>query len=124
MKKTIIIFSLALVAITNVANASNIFLPKNKEVVAVYANSPLCAAIIKGDVNAVKVLIEYGLDVNEMSNDFTPLMLAARYNRVEIVEILLKNGAKVDIKNERGFTAIKYAELSKANESLELLKKA
>jgi uncharacterized protein len=124
MKKTIIIFGLALVAFTNVSNASNIKLLKHKEAVVFYVNSPLCSAIVKGDLNAVKVLIEYGSNVNELSNDFTPLMLAARYNRTDIVAILLKNGADISVKNEKGFTAIKYAELSNATESLNLLKKS
>ncbi len=124
MKKTIILFGLALVAFTNVSNASNIKLSKHKEAVVLYVNSPLCSAVVKGDLNAVKVLIEYGSNVNELSNDFTPLMLAARYNRIDIVEILLKNGADINVKNEKGFTAIKYAELSNATASLSLLKKA
>ena len=49
-------------------------------------------------------------------------MLAARYNKVEIIKVLLDKGAKLDAKDERGFTALKYAELSNANEAIALLK--
>ena len=52
----------------------------------------------------------------------TPLMVAARYNKVEIIKFLLANGAQSDTKSESGLTALKYAELSKANEAIEILK--
>jgi ankyrin repeat protein len=51
----------------------------------------------------------------------TPLMTAARYNKVEIVKILLAQGAKPGIKNEKGFTALKYAQLSNATEVAAIL---
>jgi uncharacterized protein len=91
--------------------------------VAVYEGvSPLCIAISKGDVEATKKLIEYGADVNEKSNGLTPLMYAARYNKVEILKILLSNGADLKAKDLKGFTALKYAELSNAKEAAILLK--
>jgi ankyrin repeat protein len=54
----------------------------------------------------------------------TPLMVAARYDRVEILKILLSNGAKLNAKDEKGFTALKHAELSNANGAVQFLKKA
>jgi ankyrin repeat protein len=53
----------------------------------------------------------------------TPLMVAARYNKTEIITYLLANGANIHIKDERGITALKYAELSLATEAVEILKK-
>ncbi|QYJ68002.1 ankyrin repeat domain-containing protein [Flavobacterium litorale] len=131
MKKTIIYLSLALVAFgstTFASNANNVPNSNNKvavETVVKYnASTPLAMAICKGDVTTVKKFIEYGADVNEKSNGFTPLMLAARYNRAEIVKILIANGAKLKITDDRGFTALKHAELSNANESAVILKEA
>mgnify|MGYP006191513899 CR=1 FL=1 len=52
----------------------------------------------------------------------TPLMIAARYNRVEIIKLLIASGARTYEKNEKGYTALKYAELSNASEAIALLK--
>ena len=126
MKKTIIILGLALVAFTDVAVASTVSTSTStisKEIVE-YNNTPLCNAIVNGDMATVKKFVEYGSDVNELSNGVTPLMLAARYNKVEILKYLLEKGADKKIKDERGNTALKYAEFSKAQEALAFLKQA
>jgi len=72
----------------------------------------------------VKRFIEYGADVNEKSNGMSPLMIAAPYNKIEIIKILLSNGANFNTKDEKGFTALKHAELSHANEAVQILKQA
>lgn len=126
MKKTIIVLGLALVAFTDVAIASTVStstFTTSKEIV-VYNNTPLCNAIVNGDIATVRKFVEYGSDVNELSNGVTPLMLAARYNKVEILKYLLEKGADKKIKDEKGNTALKYAEFSKAQEALEFLKQA
>ena len=83
---------------------------------------PLCIAISKSDNVTAKKIIEYGADVNERYNGMTPLMIASRYNNVEMIKILLQKGADISAKDERGNTALKYAELSNAKEALEFLK--
>lgn len=62
------------------------------------------------------------VNVNEKSNGMSPLMFAARYNKVEIIKILLANGANPNSKDEKGFTALKYAQLSNANDAVLILK--
>ena len=126
MKKTIIILGLALVAFTDVAIASTVStstFTTSKEIVN-YNNTPLCNAIVKGDIATVKKFVEYGSDVNELSNGLTPLMLAARYNKVDILKYLMEKGADKKIKDEKGNTALKYAEFSKAQEAWDYLKQA
>ncbi|SFB24287.1 Ankyrin repeat-containing protein [Flavobacterium swingsii] len=123
MKKTIIILGLALVAFANESFASNLNVSNKINVETIYNPTPLCNAIIKGDFETVKKFIEYGADVNQTSDGMTPLMLAARYNKVEIVKILLDKGARLDEKNERGYTALNYAEMSKSVDVLDFLKK-
>ncbi|TPN83049.1 ankyrin repeat domain-containing protein [Aquimarina algicola] len=91
---------------------------KTTEVVNI---SPFCISIAKGDYDMVKKLIELGTEVNEPSKGMTPLMYAARYNRTEIIKLLLANGAKVNTKDSKGFNAIKYAQLSNAKDAEELL---
>lgn len=113
MKKSIIYLGLALLTFSNVALASN----ETSTTVSVYPSAtPLCNAVSKGDLATVKKFIEYGADINERSNDMTPLMIAARYNNVEIVEYLLSKGADVNFKNESGMTALKCAIASKATD--------
>lgn len=121
MKKSIVYLGLALIAFTNVSFASNLNFLTNS--IEIYEGvSPLNIAISKGDIESVKKFIEYGVDVNEVSNKMTPLMVAARYNKVEIIKILVSKGAVVNAKDENGFTALKYAELSNANEAVLFLK--
>lgn len=125
MKKTIIYLSLALVAFSNAAMATTVQITPAFELVKEYNNStPLGNAICKGDVEAVKKFIEYGANVNEKSNGMTPLMLAARYNNVEIVKLLIDKGANLKTTDEKGFTALKYAELSNATQAADVLKQA
>ncbi len=122
--KTVILAGLALVTVTQATLAAA--MPKSKFAteVALNGNTPLCTAIFKGDFETVKKFIEYGADVNEVSNGMTPLMFAARYNKVAIVKFLLDNGADKKVKDEKGYTAIKYAELSNSTEALAILKQA
>jgi len=67
-------------------------------------------------------MIELGSDVNQKSLGMTPLMYAARYNRVEIMKLLIDEGANVKTRDKKGYTAMKFAELSNAKEAVALLK--
>jgi ankyrin repeat protein len=126
MKKSIVYLGVALIAFTNVTLASNVnSLSNDKIILSAYEGvTPLCIAVSKGDLDAIKKLIEYGVDVNEKSNGMTPLMFAARYNKVEILKFLISKGAKITEKDSKGFTALKYAELSQAIEAFQFLKQA
>ncbi|WP_431127165.1 ankyrin repeat domain-containing protein [Flagellimonas flava] len=83
-----------------------------------------CKAIVQGDVDTVKKLIELGEDVNKKSLGMAPIHFAARYNQTEILEVLIANGANVRKKCDKGYTAKKYAELSNAVDALRVLKDA
>lgn len=124
MKKSIIVLGLALVTFANSSFAGNVEKVVIKKEFVKSEITPLCAAIIKGDVVAVKKIIEYGADLEETTNNLTPLMVAARYNKADIIKLLLANGAKKSTKNENGLTALKCAELSNAQDAISLLKEA
>lgn len=122
MKKSIIYLGVALLSFANVSFASNEVNSKTDITFNYPANTPLCVAISKGDNEFAKKMIEYGASINETSNGMTPLMVAARYNNAEIVNYLLSKGADARVKDEKGFTALKYAELSGAKEAIAALK--
>jgi len=126
MKKSIVYAAVALLTLSTVGMEANSLtsnaVPRTSRTTTTF--TPLCVAIQKGELDVVKKFVEYGADVNEKSNGLTPLMVAARYNKVEIIKFLLAHGAEASLKDEKGFTALKYAELSLANEAVVLLKQA
>ncbi|MGS2741207.1 ankyrin repeat domain-containing protein [Sinomicrobium sp. M5D2P17] len=127
MKKTALILAgLVMITFGHTAFASNEGPYDNYkvEVTKITNVSPLCLAISKGDVETVKKFIELGSDVNEKSRSMTPLMYAARYNKTEIIKLLIANGAKLKAKDDNGFTALKHAELSNATEAATVIKEA
>ncbi|KAA8548213.1 hypothetical protein F0562_004526 [Nyssa sinensis] len=79
----------------------------NHNAVGFYA---LHCAARHGDLDAVKLLTTRGYDVNIPDGDgYTPLMLAAREGNGCMCEILISCGARCDIKNLRGETALSLA---------------
>ena len=60
-------------------------------------------------IKAIKLLIDYGADINFFDDDATPLMVICEYNeredKIEIIEFLLKNGCDVNIKRKDGCSA-------------------
>jgi len=124
MKKAIICLGMLVMSVTGTALAATIESPQIIEHQGRPNGTPLCYAIIKGDVDVVKKFIEYGADVNETARGITPLMYAAHYNQTEIVNLLLKNGARLDTKDERGKTAFDYAKEANATEAMDILQQA
>lgn len=57
----------------------------------------------------VKLLLEYDVDVNAQDrNGCTALMWACQNGAVTTVQLLLTNGARTDLKDEQGFTALEH----------------
>lgn len=86
--------------------------------------STFCKAVMQGDVETVQKLIDLGEDVNQKSLGMTPVMFAARYNKVEVLSLLIRHGANLKAKSEQGFSVKKYAELSNATEALVIIETA
>ena len=123
MKKSVVYLSVVLASFANMSFASPVQ-GVEKSSIVVFDVTPIGNAIIKGDIETVKKFIEYGVNVNEYFNGITPLMLAARSNKVDIVKLLLEKGADASLKDQRGYNAAKYAEMSKAVDTLAILQKA
>ncbi len=123
MKKTVFAILMAM-CITSVSFAKEVNLTTtghSYDHVMTTKTTPFCMAIVKGDFDTVKKLIELGSDINQKSHGMTPLMFAARYNRTEIIKLLIKKGANIKAKDDKGNTAIKIAKLSNAKEAIALL---
>ena len=125
MKKSIITVVLAFISCITFANNTYEINPKNLSDVNWEKKEDLnsfCKAIMKGDAKMVKQLIEFGEDVNKKSLGKTPAMFAARYNKVEVLKLLVKNGADLSMKSDKtNYTVKKFAELSNAKETLDYL---
>ncbi|WP_431137216.1 ankyrin repeat domain-containing protein [Psychroserpens mesophilus] len=124
MKKSVVIVAIAMAFSVTALNAKNVISNTSTyEVVTKKSTvNPFCMSIVKGDIETVKKLIDLGTDVNKVSNGLTPAMYAARYNRLDILKLLVKNGAKLNVKSDKGMTAEKYAEASNAKDTLSYLK--
>lgn len=76
----------------------------------------------------VILLIENGANVNQQGElNFTPIQNACFYGNLDIIEVLLENSAKPNIKNEFGHDAYHYAteehhDKKRAKEIMSLLK--
>jgi len=126
MKKTILAVAAFCMLVTTGVSAME--LSKNNETIEIPAPSveisSFCKAVMQGDVETVTKLIELGEDVNQKSLGMAPIHYAARYNKAEVLKVLIENGANLKIKCDKGFTALKYAELSNANDALAVLEQA
>lgn len=71
-------------------------------------NTELFNAIKNGKTENVKILLEYGADVNAKGAIYqeTPLIVAARRGNIDLVNILLKKDADVNAKTIEGETAL------------------
>jgi len=73
-------------------------------------DSPLTKAVKANDVQAVRVLVKSGTDVNVRSGDgSTPLLWAANNGSVEIARLLIANKAVIDAANDFGITPLLQA---------------
>ena len=87
------------------------------------ATEDLLAAVRKGDLPAVKALLDNGANVNAKSPyGATPLFFAADRGNIEMVKLLLQRGADVDVKDTfYGATALTWAAEKERIDILKLL---
>ena len=125
MKKTIIISAIALcfsiVSVNATPSISNV---KTYKTATFFKVNSFCVSIAKGDIDTVRTLITRGEDINEKSNGMTPVMYAAKYNRTDILKLLIEQDANLKAKSDKGYTALKYAELHGAKDAALIIKEA
>ncbi|KAJ5280836.1 Mg2+ transporter protein CorA-like/Zinc transport protein ZntB [Penicillium angulare] len=69
-----------------------------------FENSILHAAADGGNLGIVKAILEQKSEFLELSNDDgdTPLLAAVKFNKLEVADFLLSQGANIDIQGENG----------------------
>lgn len=72
-----------------------------------YGKAPLHCAVDAGSEELVRLLLQYGADINIRCHDgMTPLMMCCTSDRdgkkAEVMEALLEAGAMIDLKDFRG----------------------
>jgi ankyrin repeat protein len=88
---------------------------------------PLSFAASQGNVAQVRELLNRGADPNTAgSRGLTPLMVAASADKQspEIVHSLLAKGAKIDVRDESGWTALDWALLQGETEVAQVIRAA
>jgi ankyrin repeat protein len=90
--KTNIAVLMVMVVVLGLSNTAYALVPPKE---------PLLMAVLEGNQNKVKELIDSGADVNKVDERYgcTALHLAAREGRLEIVKVLRKAGAKIYAEN-------------------------
>ena len=71
--------------------------------------NPLHYAIEEDKIEIVKILLEYGADVNLKINDYTPCMSATFIGNLTILKLLVEYGGNCDLITTRGYSAFKLA---------------
>ena len=128
MKKTILTGVMACgILFTGLMASASVAQPevyRESKVIAAFEINSFCKAIIKGDIEMVQKMIALGEDVNQKSLGKTPAHYAARYNKPEILKLLIANGANLKKRCDQGYTVKKYAELSEAKEVIKVIDSA
>lgn len=130
MKKSIIAFGIVFSLVATSLSASNgpdkPLLKRDLKIekTTIKGLTPLSIAVVKGNINMTQKFLEFGSDINKKSGamGMTPLMYAARYNKVEFMKLLVANGADVKLKSKIGATALKYAKAANADAAVKYLK--
>ena len=105
MKKTILTLSLAFMFLGNglMANETQSNDKFTSEISTGVEISSFCKAVMQGDIDTVQRMINLGEDVNQKSLGMTPAMFAARYNKAEVLQVLIDHGANLKIRSNQGF---------------------
>lgn len=87
-------------------------------------DSSLHMAIMSGDQIRVQVMLAAGADVNaKMIRGWTPLMVAAKYDNTDCMNLLIQKQANVNLVDDKGNTALMIAVTGRRLAAVRLLLK-
>ena len=92
--------------------AINDCLERGIDINAFYGENKLtliAVSIASGQSAITELLIQQGADIEQNSDRKTPLMFAAKYNRAEVVPMLILGGANINSINKQKTSALHYA---------------
>jgi ankyrin repeat protein len=69
-----------------------------------YGSRPLGLAAINCNSEGAKMLIDFGADIDFNDSGYPPILLAARENCFSVFNILLEEGANVNVKDRQGIS--------------------
>ncbi|RLN66261.1 hypothetical protein BBP00_00002335 [Phytophthora kernoviae] len=76
----------------------------------------------KSNLAVAQLLVETGSNVNALDEQgYSPLIVAAKKNQVEVIDFLRKNGADTTLKTSFGENALHFAELRNNTDAIQLL---
>ncbi len=102
------------------AQIKNIYNSSEEDVAGI---TSLMSAVISGDIDGVKFFAKSGPDLVNQKNigGATPLLLACREGNLEIVKILIDNGANINVTDNEGWTPLMRAALAGKKDVVDLL---
>ena len=87
--------------------------------------TPFFCACERGQLDAARILLQYGADINAQSKKgMTPLHQAAYKNEIGIIQFLIENDAELNIRNNYGQTPLDSARRGGNSEAEELISDA
>ena len=102
-----------------------------------FESSTLISSIKSGSIEMVKLLIKYGVNVNQKGNSYdhreknfwiinnrTPLMAASNLGNLQIVKLLVEAGADINSRDDNGYTSLHHAAYMNNSNILEYLVKS
>lgn len=95
--------------------------PKVVNSINARGSSMLILASYSGNNQVAKFLIENNCDINYVSDNGTALMASVVKGNKDLVELLIKSGANLNLTDTNGLTALIYAVQFKNIEMLKLL---
>src|SRR6266851_5141074 len=88
-----------------------------------FLNTPLQAALLTGQHDTAKLLLEHGADpLVRQSKGFTPMHEAALLGRADLIELLLAHGAEINSMADNGHTPLAEAIRGRHDDIAALLK--
>lgn len=81
----------------------------------------LCAAAFRGDAGIVRTLVGHGAQIEGPPGGRSPFMIAAMFDRVEIMQLLRDQGADPWAREDGGLTALEAAQKMGADEAVQWL---